>query len=165
MIEAVESVAASSSGALAVFLGSNLILGAFMSFILTYLWGMINALQIVTLTTLFNLDIPDNANIIMEAILALMSLEVVDTDSLFVSWFGFRETQLFALRTLENGEELSKFEDAGYDSSNFIQLLGPIFLLMVVAVVIAPVKALLKCITKSASDNCFTRRVRKQMDY
>ena len=51
--ETAETVAASSTGALAVFLGSNLILGIFLSFILTYLWGMINSLQIVTLTTLF----------------------------------------------------------------------------------------------------------------
>ena len=161
MKETAETVAASSTGALAVFLGSNLILGIFLSFILTYLWGMINSLQIVTLTTLFNLTIPDNANVIMEAILALMSLEVIDTDSMFVAVFGFRETQMFAVKVLENGDEVSKFEEAGYDSSNFIQLLGPIFILIIITALFAPIKAFLKWITRNAGHNCFTKRVRK----
>ena len=144
-----------------MFLGSNLILGIFLSFLLQYLWGLINALQVVVLTALFNLEIPENASIIMEAILALMSFEIVDTDSFFASIFGFRETKVFASKTFENGDEISKFEAAGYDSSNFIQLLGPIFILMVIIIIFMCLKSLLVCITNSAPDNGCTRRIRK----
>jgi len=59
---------------------------------LQYLWGMINALQIIVLTSLFKLKIPESAEIVMIMILKLCQLEVLSTEGLIEIMFDFTET-------------------------------------------------------------------------
>ena len=44
--------------------------------------------------------------------------------------FKFRETEAFETRLDAEGQAYSKFEDAGYEQSNFIQLIGSIFFII-----------------------------------
>ena len=60
-----------------------------------FLWSMINTLQIIMLTSLFDLDIPKNAKTIMTTIMNLCAAEFVNTDSWFKKIFEFRDTKVF----------------------------------------------------------------------
>ena len=76
---------------LLTFLGANIFLSLFSAYLLQHLWGMINTLQIIVLSSLFGLDIPFNADIVMKMILKMCALEAVDTSSV-LNIFNFRET-------------------------------------------------------------------------
>ena len=56
---------------------------------------MINSLQIMMLTSLFNLELPMTAMRIMTTIMKLCAADFVDTDSWFIEVFDFRETPVF----------------------------------------------------------------------
>ena len=66
---------------------------------------MINSLQIMMLTSLFNLELPMTARRIMTLIMKLCAADFVDTDSWFIEVFGFRETPVFLSEEDEEGEE------------------------------------------------------------
>ena len=66
--------------------------------LLQYLWAMINALQIVVLSALFDLTIPMNAYMTMELMLKMCAMDFFQTESLFDQLFSFRETKVFGLR-------------------------------------------------------------------
>ena len=51
-------------------------------------------MQMIVLTNLFDLDVPENAYQIMQMILKLCSVDFIDTDFLF-DVFNFRETEVF----------------------------------------------------------------------
>lgn len=78
---------------------------------------------------LFKLDTPFNANMIMIMILKLCGLEFVSTDELYAAMFDFRETEPFYTEVSVEGFKTSKWEDSGFESSVFIELLGPIFVI------------------------------------
>ena len=71
---------------------ANLGMSIFASFMLTFLWSMINSLQIIMLTSLFNLEFPILASQIMATLMKLLALDFIDTDSAFEEIFGFEET-------------------------------------------------------------------------
>jgi len=129
---------------------------------LQYLWSMINTLQIVVLTVLFKLDIPVNAEMIMIMILQMCSLEFVPTETALSFMFTFRETNAFATEINSNDESFSKFEEAGYETANFWQLLGAIFFIAIGFGVLVLLKMLCKRAFKSFSENWLTRRLRRQ---
>lgn len=81
----------------------------------------------MVLTVLFALDIPINAEVIMIMILEMCSLEFIPTSDFLEMINSFRETQPFASKIDSTGDEVSKFAQAGYETSNFWQLLGAIF--------------------------------------
>lgn len=68
---------------------------------------------------------------------------------------------MFNTITNSQGEEYSKYVDAGYDSSNFFLLLGPLFFIGILYVFYLAVKRLLKLALRKCADNFLTRRVRK----
>ena len=73
-------MAEASENALKAFFSANIFFSFFMATLLQYLWGMINTLQILVLTDLFGFrDIPPNAEMVMQAILRMCSLEFIDT--------------------------------------------------------------------------------------
>ena len=80
------------------FLSSNIFLAIFSAQMLKYLWGMINVLQTIVLSALFNVQIPLNADMVMVAILQLVSADVVDVDPWIEYLHEFRETEPFFLR-------------------------------------------------------------------
>ena len=69
MILSATQVKGAASNALKSFLGGNLFVSLFSAGALQYLWGLINALQMIVLTVLFNIDVAANADMIMVAIL------------------------------------------------------------------------------------------------
>ena len=101
----------------------------------------------IVLTDLFNLDFPLNADMIMQMILKLcaMELKYFKLESFFEN-FNFRETEPFRTQTYANGEEYSKFADAGYESSNFFLLLGPLLLVIPTFLIFSVCKKLLQFI-------------------
>jgi len=96
------------------------------------------------LTVLFKLDPPLNAEMVMIMILQMCSLEFIPTQDLLNWMKEFRETDSFAIQVDSSGEEISKFADSGMDSSNYWQLLGAVFFIMLAFSIMVILKALLK---------------------
>ena len=98
---------------------------------------MINSLQVIVLTDLFGLqNVPPNASLVMQSILKMCSLEFIDTGFILEALFNFRETSAFNTKSSEDGEESSKFADAGYESAIFFELLGPLFFVVILFVLL-----------------------------
>ena len=66
----------------------------------------------------------------MTAILQLAALDFIEIDQV-LTFLKFRETDPFFLQTYENGEQYSKFADAGYETSVFFLNLGGMILVIV----------------------------------
>ena len=76
-------------------------------------------------------------------ILKMVNLSLLDTDQYFEP-FDFRETPAFKTEQYENGDEYSVFDDAGYSSSNFFLLLGPMLLIIPVFLAYAIIMELIQ---------------------
>lgn len=61
-------------------MGSNIILSFFMISVLQFLWGLINALQMVVFTVLFAVNFPSNCSGLMIGIMKLTNLEIIEVD-------------------------------------------------------------------------------------
>ena len=64
-----------------------------------------------------------------------------------------------------DGLARSKFADAGYDSANFIALLGPIFLLPFVFLLLIALRLIILAITRTVGDNYVMKRIRTRLNY
>ncbi len=80
---------------------------------------MINALQIIVYTVLFNLKTPVNALEIEIMILQMVKFDMLRTDSLLQKIFNFDLKKQPPLN--------SRFEKAKYESSNFFLNMGSMF--------------------------------------
>ena len=140
MMDLISALTEGIESALKSFLTANLFVSVFTAGMLQYLWSLINTLQIIVLTVLFMLDIPINAEMIMILILEMCSLEFLPTETIFKYMHSFRETNPFASKIDENGEDTSKFAAAGYENSNYWQLLGPIFFIIACFILFAILK-------------------------
>ena len=127
----IEQITELAENVLVVYVSSNAFLSLFFSQFLQHIWGMINALQIIVYTVLFNINVPENANTLMMAILQLAALDFIEIDQV-LTFLKFRETDPFFLQTYENGEQYSKFADAGYETSVFFLNLGAIILVILI---------------------------------
>ena len=78
----------------------------------------------------------------------LTNLDVIDTENFLNSIFTFKA------ETLPRNQ---LFEDAGYQSSNFIIELGPIFIIAIAATLFYICRVSLIRSTKKCGDNKFTR--------
>ena len=101
---------------------------------------MLNSLQVVMLTTLFVIHLPKNTQMIMVRIFKLVSFDFMHTEPMLYRIFNFRETDSFMTTEFSNGEKTSKFADAGYDSSNFWLMLGPVFLMIIIFAIVVSLK-------------------------
>ena len=119
----------------------------------------------IVLTTLFNVKIPFNAHMVMITILSLVSLEFVDTDPLLERMFEIRETPAFETVIDDDGDPQSNFAEAGYESSNFLDLLGSIFFIILAYVANQVCMNLLRLVIMPCKSNRFTRWVRKRDSY
>ena len=154
-METAYNVSERSANALSAFLSANFFVGLFSAGALQYLWGLINVLQVIVMTDLFKVDVAPNAHMIMVAILEMVSLDFIDTEDFLTELFDFRETAAFETKIdEETGDSTSKFEAAGYESANFILLLGPIFFVIIFSVSIVILRALAKLACRPCSDNC-----------
>ena len=117
----------------------------------------------IVLTALFNVKIPFNAHMIMITLLSLVSLEAIDTEPLLEGMFEFRETEAFMTVIDEQGDSVSSFAKAGYDSANFLSLLGSMFFIILYYFAFQTFIFLLGLAVKRCGNNCFTRWVRKRI--
>ena len=87
-------------------MASSSVLNILLSFSIQYFWGVINALQLIVFTCLFNLKTPLNAETIEIAILQMVSFDLLNTEKSLTKTFRFNATDTPSLNY--------KFENAGY---------------------------------------------------
>ena len=124
-------------------------------------------MQMLVLTALFNVDIPENAYMVMEMILKMCSLDFLQTDYIFEYLFDFQETEAFNKVANEEGEMTSKYPEAGYESSNFFLLLGPLFFIIILFIVLIVFKKIAKVTVRKccpAANNRLTRYLYKRTE-
>jgi len=64
-------------------MAGNFALSTFMSLSLNFLWGMINALQMIVYLPLFSIVIPANLNLMMTVLISVATFDIVpDIDNL-----------------------------------------------------------------------------------
>ena len=102
-------------------MGANAFISLALAGVMQYLFGMVNALQMIVLAVYFDLLIPANIKAILVAINKTCNFDLFKTDDIFAEFFGFEDTESFS----------EKFEETGLDGSNFIIGIGPIFLFVV----------------------------------
>ena len=143
------------------FFSANMFVSIFSAGALQYLWGLINALQVLVLTALFQLDLAPNADMVMVAVLKMAALEFVSGEQYIDMIFGMRETHSFDYRgeVDESVLQSTKFADAGYESSNYIELLGPLFFIVCGYAVWRVLMIFLTLIFKPCPDCCCSKRL------
>ena len=85
--------------------------------VLQYLWGMVNTLQLINLAIIYKLLLPENMLVIQIEINKACNFDFYNTENLYMETFSFGETESFS----------DQFEIAGFEGSNFIIIIGPIF--------------------------------------
>lgn len=142
------------------FFGANALAGLFGSYVLQFLWGLINTLQMIVVTAIFNLDWTPNVNDVMLTIFKLVAFELVDTESILDLMFDVRSTRPFLTKEDDSN---TRFADAGYESSNFIYLIGPLFIAILAWLAYVVFILFSRLLSKPCKENCFTRRVRRSI--
>ena len=82
----------------------NLVISIAQAMFIQYLWGMINSIQLIVFTTLFDVKIPLNAETTMHKLLALCNLDVLQIERLWNYLVDVPETDPFS----------DRFSAAGY---------------------------------------------------
>ena len=113
---------------------------------------MVNTLQIIVFTVLFIVNMPLNSSLIMIDIMQLTNLDILPVEDIIVAIFDFK---------VETEPINEIFEDAGYDSSNYLLLLGSLFFIVSFGIIVYLLKKLCVRITRPMLDNWFTTRIRK----
>ena len=93
----------------------------FTSTILCYLWGIVNGLQLITMTCLFRIRLPTNVQVVFVELLKLAAFDLFQTETIYMKIFKFTKTESFS----------AAFDEAAFGGSNFIIGIGPMFLAMV----------------------------------
>ena len=93
----------------------------FTSSILSYLWGIINGLQLIAMACLFRIRLPTNVQVVFIEILKLAAFDLFKTETIYKFIFNFSETESFS----------SSFDEAAFSGSNFTIGIGPMFLVMI----------------------------------
>ena len=75
----------------------------------------------VVLIIIFDLPYPENMLTVYVRTLASANFDVYSTEYLFNQLFGFEQTESYSM----------KFAETNYDGSNYINLIGPLFLVMI----------------------------------
>ena len=95
-------------------------------------------------------------------ILKMLQIQAISVEG-FYDLFNFRETKSFNTKINAEGEEVSKYEQAGIESSNFFLMMGPVLLMIPAFVIFYILKALCTRILAKCGDNFITRRVRGEL--
>ena len=72
-----------------MFLSSNLAVSFLLSGVLQYLWGMVNALQMIVMTVLFSVIRPINAEVVLTTIMSYVNLDLIETYPMLNKLFTF----------------------------------------------------------------------------
>ena len=113
--ELLESLNTAIEGTLGVFISSNFALTIFISGALQFLWGMVNALQMIVLSVLFSVMRPPHVEMVLTTIMEYVNFDFIDTAEMLEDVFGIsKETTPF--------NEI--FEKAHFESTSFIREIG-----------------------------------------
>lgn len=124
-------------------------LTVFLTTVIFLLWGMINGMQVISLTCLFSVRLPINVFTVSNKISKLASFDVFRTDIWFFMAFRFSLTKSLS----------PSFEEAQYEGSNFVVGIGPMFLFMVFYTVFLGLRFVL--LRYSTSTNRYVLKVKK----
>ena len=97
-----------------MFISSNLAVSFLLSGVLQYLWGMVNALQMIVMTVLFSVIRPVNAEVVLTTIMSYVNLDLIETYPMLDKLFTFKESEPFN----------QIFLQAGYESTTYLVELG-----------------------------------------
>ena len=92
-----------------------------MSTIISYLWGIVNGLQLIAMTCLFRIKLPTNVQVVFVEILKLAAFDLFQTETIYMKIFRFSQTESFS----------TSFDEAAFSGSNFTIGIGPMFLFIV----------------------------------
>ena len=92
-----------------------------MSTIISYLWGIVNGLQLIAMTSLFRIKLPTNVQVVFVEILKLAAFDLFQTETIYMKIFRFSKTESFS----------TSFDEAAFSGSNFIIGIGSMFLFIV----------------------------------
>lgn len=106
------------------------------------------------LTVLFSVEMPVNCYRIMIEIMKLTNLDVINTQEYIDKIFTFK---------VETEPLDAKFSDAGYESSNFIIELGPLFFIIMTSITFFLARLLMLYLIRPCGTNCMTKRLRQRL--
>lgn len=129
---------------------SNMFLSILFAGVLQFLWGLINTVQMVMVTALFSILIPQNAFTLMITLLKLSNLDILRTEEIHRSLFGFTDKVPFN----------AVYEQAGYETTNFLIESGTLLFVIIAFALFTALKAVLKYATRNRGENCLTKRLR-----
>ena len=142
------------SGAAAI--GASFVTSLLSAKVIQYLWGIINSLQLIVLTVLFSVKMPETCYETLKYIMQMTNLDTIDTTYAFNAMFNFRETAPFN----------EAFGTAGYDSTNFFIESGALFFIVCAFILWVPIRKLLQCIgNKTKANNCLVRRIKQNPNF
>lgn len=97
---------------------------------LSIMWGMINTLQLISHTPLFKIPFSASILLFLKSLFMLITFDPIETNSYLEVIFDLQDEE-------EYPPYNANFEFLGYESSNFIYLLGtPIFGIFIYAFLI-----------------------------
>jgi hypothetical protein len=119
--DTIQGISSTVESAMTFVFTGNIVITAFASVAMYFLWGMINGLQLIALTCLFKIRLPANVMQVNLEILQVAAFDFFQSDVILQAVFNFTETPSFS----------QDFEEASFGGSNFIIGNGPMFLFMV----------------------------------
>ena len=102
----------------------------------------------IVLTVLLAVNMPLNCQRVLLAIMKLTNLDVIDTEPFLTGIFTFKA---------QADPRNEVFADAGYETSNFIIELGPLFIIIIVTIISFGFRHCLQSIAMKCGDNWITR--------
>lgn len=91
MVEILETTVQSSEQAFLIISGCNILTSFIFAYLLQYLWGMINTLQLMMMTALFSIQPPINTQMFMFALLKFVNFDIYNTEELWNMIFHLKE--------------------------------------------------------------------------
>ena len=84
-----------TKSALQLYFASDLVLSIIFGGVLQLLWGLINSLQMIVLTVLFTVLMPQNCNVVLISIMNLINLDIIPIPEFLEANFDFVETESY----------------------------------------------------------------------
>ena len=93
-----------TENALLYFVSANCVTGYLSVGALQFLWGLMHGVQMIALTSLFNVDFPQNVREIVQTLWSLISFDILKLESRLSTVFDFKETEAFHTTYDADGE-------------------------------------------------------------
>lgn len=119
----------------------------------------------IALTSLFDVIFPPNIKTIVQRLWSLVQFDFLNIEDKLGEIFEFRETEAFLTTYDEDGEAESRFADAGYESSNFIALAGPLFVLFIFSLLVALSRSMITLIVYKCGDDYCKKKFADKIYY